>query len=214
MTFGKKLAPLIGNDGSLSLDSIQNRAVYVLLAIGAYQMLLFLASGCALYEVNMDRWLLSRGGEVASALWVNASLIGFSGSLLYFARKTYVYLITNKVWRIGREATTEGNAVFGESSAEARYRARLLGYYVYLLGRPFGGLAIGPLVAMIILGGLTSLSKAGSLSVSALSEAGAFTVYVFSFIGGYISSDLFDYLSRAGSRLLAKGNEVKGNRDG
>jgi hypothetical protein len=187
------------------MDALQRRAVIYLIALIVLHTGLLLLSGYLLYSINLSSPQSLPIGEVNQSLWINTGLIGFSGSLLYFSRKIYVYLITNKIFRIQSEA--EAETELPSTDKESRYRARLIGYYLYLAIRPLGGLAIGPLVTMIILGGITTLSKTASLSSAALSPAGVFIVYVFSFIGGYTSSDLFDYLSKAGGRLLTKGND-------
>jgi hypothetical protein len=189
------------------MDRLQRRAAYWFIALIFYHTIFLLLSGYMLYTINLTGAGSVLAAQDTGTFWVSTALIGFSGSLLYFSRKTYVYLMTNKISRIKSELEVGDAATLSDASTEERYRARLTGYYVYLAVRPVGGLAIGPLVTMIILGGLTTLSKTANLNASALSAAGVYIVYVFSFIGGYISSDLFDYLSRTGGRILTKSGE-------
>jgi hypothetical protein len=177
-----------------------------LVGIGLYHALLTLVVMLALYLTNVSDAATLSFSDGDRHLWINAAMLGFLGSLLYFSRKTYVYLITDKLYRLEAEATKDTQASGNSLGAtkDERYRTRLIGYYVYLIIRPFAGIAIGPMSAMIILGGLTTLSKNSSVSGSALSQTGIYVVYLFSFVGGYTSSDMFDYLSKLGGRLVAK----------
>ncbi len=62
-------------------------------------------------------------------------------------------------------------------------------------------MAIGPVIAMIFLGGLTSFGKTSGFNTGSLSIAGVYVIYLLSFVGGYTSSDLFDYLSTVGEKF-------------
>lgn len=187
------------------MQGIRRRAKAWFVGIGLWQTALVIATGYALYCTNLTPdGVFSLGGDV-HRLWTDAVLFGFLGSLLNFSRKAYVYLITDKLWRIGDDidANLSKGSVTHELSEEI-FRTRLTGYYLYLATRPFGGLVIGPLVTMLILGGLTTLGKSGPHDATALSPAGIYLIYLFSFVGGYTSSDMFDYLSKAGGSLLAR----------
>lgn len=170
--------------------------------ISLAQTAFMLISIYTLYRINADESGLPSFGESQEALWANAALLGFVGSLLYFGRKAYVYLITNKFLRLETELTKERSV--DAAGLQHQLRERVIGYYIYLCLRPIAGLVIGPAVAMLVLGGLTTLTKSGNLNAAALSSAGLFLIYLFAFIGGYTSSDMFDYLSKTGSRFLSK----------
>ena len=131
--------------------------------------------------------------EAVEKFWVSIVLFGFAGALLYFSRKCYVYIITDKYKRILADSDNK------DSSA----REKAMGYYAYLTLRPFGGIAIGPVAAMLILGGLSTLSKNdGGQGVANLSDAGRYLIMLAAFVGGYTSSDLFDALSTFGKNAL------------
>jgi hypothetical protein len=177
-----------------------------LICICVLHTLIVICLCLALYALNVrspDE--LSFVGS-SRTLWVNSSLIGFIGSLLYFSRKAYVYLITDKLYRIAEEsvALASGEKVAAGGVAVEVYKTKLSGYYLYLIARPVGGLIIGPLITMIFLGGLTTLTINSTISAQSLSSAGMYAVFVVSFIGGYTSSDMFDYISKSGARILAR----------
>lgn len=124
--------------------------------------------------------------------WITVSLVGFCGALLYFARKCYVYQINSKHDRIAESCTSE------EILA-----SKVQGYYLYLVSRPFAGIAVGPIAAMILLGGVSTISRQTTAGgVASLSEAGHYLIFLAAFIGGYTSSDLFDALSKFGKSML------------
>jgi len=127
-----------------------------------------------------------------AVFWITVSLIGLVGAFLHFSRKCYVYQITNKYDKI---AAADGSA--------NDVNSRVSGYYLYLWTRPLAGLSVGPITTMVILGGLSTISKTtGEGGLSNLSEAGHYVVYLGAFVGGYTSSDLFDALSKFGSSAL------------
>jgi hypothetical protein len=184
------------------MEKIRIGAVRWLVAIIVIHSGFLLASGLFLFWVNSE----DQGHANVPVLWINVCFAGFIGSLLYFSRKAYVYLITGKVERIVAALTTDnslGPLLDSSVPLEERLRSRLIGYYVYLIARPLGGFAIGPLVTMAILGGLLTLSRSATASSATLSNAGIYIVIVVAFIGGYTSSDLFDYLSKLSARLMS-----------
>jgi hypothetical protein len=173
-----------------------------LVAIGTWHAALTVGALALLYRFNVDEGGFPLLGDNPKALWVNAALIGFVGSLLYFGRKAYVYLIEEKFRRIELEmfkVDKQGSACV---DSPQRLRGRLAGYYMYLCLRPVAGLVLGPAIAMLFLGGVTTLSKAGDLNASALSPAALYLIYLFALVGGYTSSDMFDYLSKLGRRIF------------
>jgi hypothetical protein len=188
------------------MDNLRRHVMLWLIGICTLHSLLVVVLCVAIFRIN-----LPESGDfslVASsrALWLNSSLIGLIGSLLFFSRKAYVYLITDKLYRISE---ANGMPTRAADHASPRidldiYRTRLAGYYLYLIARPIGGLVIGPFVTMILLGGLTTLSASASIEAKSPSVAGMYLIYVLSFAGGYTSSDMFDYVSKQGARLLAK----------
>jgi|SRR5579862_93281 len=184
------------------MEKIRRSAVRWLVAIIAIHSILLLGSGLFLFWINSD----GQAHLNAPVFWINVCFAGFIGSLLYFSRKAYVYLITGKIERVLAALMTDNSLGPTSDSTvplEDRLRSRLVGYYVYLIARPLGGFAIGPLVTMAILGGLLTLSRNATASSATLSSAGIYIVIVVAFIGGYTSSDLFDYLSKRSARLMS-----------
>jgi hypothetical protein len=146
-----------------------------------------------LYTMNAGRI-----GSIAlfdlERLLSNAALLSALGGLLYFSRKTYTYLITDKLGRVTG------------SGVEEKVQTQITGYTLYLCTRPVGAIVVGPLIVLAVLAGLTTLvARSGTASV-AISEPGMYLIYFVSFIGGYSSSDLFDYFSALGSRLIKRIN--------
>jgi len=174
------------------MNDFRKQYVRWLVGIGFFHMALLLAAGVAVYGAN--RAQLASINVPTGALWTNVSLFGFVGSLLFFSRKVYVYLITDKIGRVLQS--------FDTIEADSRVRAAMAGYFWYLVWRPFVGLVVGPLVTFIVLGGLNTIAKSETSGTLALSVAGICVIYVLSFVGGYTSSDLLDYLSKTGGKLL------------
>ena len=174
-----------------------------LIFCGACHMVLFFICILGLYYINFPSGDNLLHPRVNSEFWKNGSLLGATGSALYFSRKAYVYLITDRVVSLQRRATEEI-----DSRAEGREKFvirstenRIYGYIMYLTLRPFGGFVIGPLVSMIILAGINTFGSSNVSNAGDISSRGIYLIYVFSFIGGYTSSDMFDYFSRLGSRF-------------
>ena len=71
------------------------RSRMILTLIGVSQVAVIICVLIFLYNINVgdatDHMVLNE-----QMLLVNSSLIGFLGSLLYFSRKTYTYMISNK----------------------------------------------------------------------------------------------------------------------
>ena len=109
-----------------------------------------------------------------------------------------MYLITDKYSRIAEEVDAGG-----AQNAE-RLATRLSGYVLYLSTRPIGSIVVGPLIVLAIMAGLTTLVNRESEKVVSISASGIYLVYFASFICGYSSSDLFDYFSALGGRLVRR----------
>lgn len=171
-----------------------------LVLIGLGQLIVAVATLWLLYKLNSAKGLT---GELVSSwtVLVNSALLGFLGSLFYFGRKVYVYLIADKFGRI-LESQSGSASVTGE--ALDRFRAALVGYYIYLSTRPLAGLVIGPLLLVAILAGLLTFSPSPSGSHAVVSVAGTCLIYFISFVGGYSSGDMFDYLSSLGAKIARK----------
>jgi|GEM_PF-4952174 len=184
-------------DGA-SLTAVRGQFRRRLVAIGCLHVLVTVVVLFALYTANDPLESAFSDSSVGRTVQ-NACLLGFLGSLLYFSRKCYIYLITDKMQRLV-------NALVEKDSPDLVAQAlvtQLTGYYLYLATRPLAGLIVGPLIVMFVVAGLLTLgtTSAGNIGVSV---AGTFIVYVASFLAGYSSSDLFDYLSRLGSKLIRK----------
>jgi hypothetical protein len=154
-----------------------------------------------LYRLNLRGGGVQAKVIVKETVIINAALLGFLGSLLYFSRKVYVYLITDKFHRVMHEQGL-AQPVGGEDVQ--RFRNALIGYYVYLSLRPMAGFVIGPLLLMALYAGLTTLSVPATGAEVAISSAGAYLVYFVSFVGGYSSSIMFDTMSELGRKLLRR----------
>src|ERR1700738_2644235 len=85
------------------MDRLQRRAAYWFIALIFYHTIFLLLSGYMLYTINLTGAGSVLAAQDTGTFWVSTALIGFSGSLLYFSRKTYVYLMTNKISRIKSE---------------------------------------------------------------------------------------------------------------
>lgn len=124
--------------------------------------------------------------------WMTVGLAGLVGALLYFARKCYVYQINDKYDRI-----SEG------TSDEQVIGARIGGYYLYLITRPLAGIAVGPIAAMIVMGGISTIGRHTSVTgPQSVSDVGIYIILLAAFVGGYTSSDLFDGLANFGKSVL------------
>ncbi len=133
---------------------------------------------------------------------VNSALLGYLGTLVFFSRKCYVYLITNKFLRM-----IEENQKNWSDSLPA-ILSTVRGYYLYLLFRPLVGLVIGPVLYMFFLCGLITFMNAPATSSTDLSRSGTYLIYVISFVGGHASSDLLDRFSRLAKKMVIEGEKT------
>lgn len=179
-----------------ALSDLYRSARKVLVLIGLSHIGFVIVTLWVLFQLNMREQ--GNFTPPAKSVMIMAALLGFLGSLLYFSRKIYVYLITDKFFEMMRIQDDISN----EDIKIDRFKSMLFGYYIYLSTRPIAGLVIGPLLYMAVLAGLTTFSKAPTGPEVSLSTAGVYLIYVISFIGGYSSSDLFDYFSGLGAKLI------------
>jgi uncharacterized membrane protein YwzB len=182
-----------------SIADIHQRFRRILIVIGCFHIVVIVLTFWALFELNL-RAHEQEATLVNRVVMLNSSLLGFLGSLLYFSRKVYTYLISDKFNRVIHDQGL-GNQ---EAKDVDRLRSVILGYYLYLSTRPIAGLIIGPLLFWSVLAGLTTFAKPVFDSEIAVSKAGTYLIYVISFLGGYSSSDLFDYCSSLGGKLIGK----------
>lgn len=161
-----------------------------------------------LFVLTIALMLLVRSGRIDFPsqdfrVLVYCALFGLLGSLIYFSRKCYVYLITNKLGKLLRQM--EQDAPSGATAID-EVRAAFLGYYLYLLVRPFAGVVIGPVLYMLAVSGLATFGGTSSSAADppAVSRAGRYVLYSLSFLGGHASSDMFDYFTWLAKRLIIK----------
>lgn len=184
---------------SKSLSEIYRSYRRSLIIIGVTHILFVILTIWALYELNL------RGEKAdldlsSKMIIINASLLGFLGSLLYFSRKVYSYLISDKFHRVLQD---KGVSATDANSDIDKVKSIVSGYYIYLSTRPIAGIIIGPLLLMFVLAGFTTFYKPASGTQLAMSTSGIYLIYIVSFIGGYSSSDIFDYLSNLGKRIIS-----------
>ena len=186
-----------------SLSQLRRRSTWWFSIACVYHTVLAVACIAGLARVNAPGVLPAPVNVTASQLWLNSALLGSLGSLLYFSRKAYVYLITDKVGRLHTEAlkATVPAETPSVDTALDIVSAKINGYILYLFMRPLAGVVIGPLLVMTILAGLSTIGR-GEVAPSAISPTGVILVLVFSFIAGYKSSDMFDHFSKMGTKLI------------
>jgi hypothetical protein len=129
-------------------------------------------------------------------------LFALLGNVIYFSRKCYVYLITDKFVKLA-DGTSPG------ASASSDHLSRVLtGYYLYLIFRPISGIAIGPILYMLVVsGGLITFAGVHVGNSITLSVGGKYLICAASFLAGHASSDMFDYFSWvAASRIRKRKN--------
>jgi hypothetical protein len=193
-------------DKSVNVGSrVYQRTRLALVSIGGFHILMGLAAGAVLYWFNVVE--SGREGEPSTLeVIINSSLIGFVGSLLYFSRKVYAYLITDRFGRLIKlRASTVEDTENGAGTMDVEtFNTIAMGYYIYLSTRPLAGLAIGPIMMFLVRGGLITFGDSAGGETVELSVAGGYLVYVAAFVGGYSSSDLFDYFSNFGGRLMKR----------
>lgn len=188
-----------GIEWEAELATLLRRSRRALTAIGIAQTAVFVAVAWLGWEF---RHAVGEGGErpSMSELVVSTAYTSFVGSILYFSRKTYVYLVTDKIHHAISERGIPSPPT--RSSVE-RARAVAVGYYLYLTIRPLAGLVVGPVLLMGVLGGVLVVGNVqgqGSAE-DLLSRTGLFLLHIFAFISGYTSSDIFDYFSEVGRRM-------------
>jgi len=158
----------------------------------------------------MDAWLitvlvsvtLGRLGVAVSGYRIPtiSSLLSFAGCLIYFSRKDYVYLITNKVGRVLASIRPES----APGLVVETFRSAATGYYCYLLFRPFAGALIGPVLYMIVVSGLVTFGRESMIPEAGVSQAGKYLLFTLSFLGGHAASDIYDYFSWLAKASVAK----------
>lgn len=188
-----------------SLKQMRRRSTLWFSIACIYHTALAVACIVGLVRVNAPGILPDPTSVTASQLWLNSSLLSSLGSLLYFSRKAYVYMITDKVGRLHTEALKAALSAEAQSvdTALDAISAKINGYVLYLFMRPLAGVVIGPMLVMTILAGLSTIGR-GEVAPSAISPTGNVLVLVLSFVAGYKSSDMFDHFSRMGTKLIGK----------
>ena len=179
------------NTKVVSLQSLAVKWRQTLIALSLLQILAFCLTVIAVAYLRLGRLqLTSSSMQIAIT-----ALLGFAGALVYFSRKTYVYLIKDKFFEIS----------FVEGQTEPIYErilSRMTGYFIYLSLRPLVGLVIGPMYYLVITSGLAAFVSIPAPQQFTLSSTGVSVLYSLAFIGGLTSSDFLDYLTRIGKRLL------------
>jgi len=122
----------------------------IITGIFIYQIILFAISISLLCIINYHEVL---SGDERTYVLINSALFGFLGCLIYFSRKSYVYLIEGKFSTL--LAVKPGDQPPDIDSINCKIR----GYYLYLPFRPFVGLIIGPILYMLAMSGLVTLLK-------------------------------------------------------
>ncbi len=184
-------------DNNAVIELLENsRKIITLILI--FQIFLLLLTFVSLLINNTVQLNFFNTGH---SILVNVALFGFAGCLIYFSRKSYVYLITNKFLKIVREN------ILDKEIDEYAISNIIRGYYLYLILRPFVGLIIGPIIYMLVITGLITFMKT-SISLDAeLARSGRYIIYFLSFIGGHASSDILDYFSKLAKRIVEKSGE-------
>lgn len=161
-----------------------------------FQTVFFIMSLIALYMVNISKNILFPG---ELTVIINSSLFGFLGSIIFFSRKSYVYLITNKFFKI-----LDDN--FKKKNINAILNT-IRGYYLYLIFRPLVGLVIGPILYMLAITGLITFMKTSVNIGTEISRSGRYLIYIISFLGGHASSDVLDYFSKIAKSIVIKNDK-------
>lgn len=176
-----------GNDVAPNLDQLITNTVTILKRIFIFQMFLLAISLILLAGINLYPYF-----QLAPkpAIMLNSSLFGFVGCVIYFSRKSYVYLITNKL----------SKSIENECNVDCA-RSTLVGYYLYLIFRPFVGLVIGLLFFMLISTGIVTFMKSAINIETDISTSGKYFIYILSFLGGHTSSDMLDYFSKVAKKI-------------
>jgi hypothetical protein len=168
------------------LKTIRKNLVFIFF----YQTGLLLLVFLLFYVLNFTTYI-----PIDNHKLLNSVLFGLAGSLIYFSRKTYVYLITSKLYNI---------VVDSEPDNTSKHQLVLTGYYLYLIFRPFVGIIIGPLIFMMASIGLVSFVKSQVQVSNEFSKTGEYFIYLLSFFSGHASSDMFDYFSKLAKKITVK----------
>lgn len=169
----------------------------VITIILIFQIFLLLLTFALLFINNATQLKLV---DIGNPVILNAAFFGFAGCLIFFSRKSYVYLITNKFLKIVSDNT------MSKETDDYVISNIIHGYYLYLALRPFVGLIIGPLIYMLVLTGLITFMKTSISMDTELSRSGRYIIYFLSFIGGHASSDILDYFSKLAKKIVEKSN--------
>lgn len=175
-----------GMPNASAKDQLIARSIVTLRRIFLFQITLFAIAMTIMAVINLNNYLLTP----KIVIIINSCLLGFIGCVIYFSRKSYVYLITNKL----------SKTVQNEASIDCA-RSTLIGYYLYLIFRPFVGLVIGLLFFMLISTGIVSFMKSAINLETDISTSGKYFIYILSFLAGHTSSDMFDYFSKVAKKI-------------
>lgn len=185
------------NENNAIIKTLKSsRKIITLILI--FQTFLLLLTFAFLFINNVTQLNLLNIGH---PIILNAALFGFAGCLIYFSRKSYVYLIANKFLKIIRDNIKD------KETDDYVISNIIHGYYLYLALRPFVGLIIGPIIYMLVLTGLITFMKTSISMDVELSRSGRYIIYFLSFIGGHASSDILDYFSKLAKKIVEKSSE-------
>jgi hypothetical protein len=175
------------------IASTLRRARSVLVAIQIYHGVLFLGSVILLVRL----WSVQALPEVIRMPALTA-LFALIGNAVYFSRKCYVYLISDKFGNLLDRGSGEQNDV-------NRLRRKITGYYLYLIFRPITGMVIGPILYLLVIsGGLITFVATKDGESIGLSAGGRYVMCAVSFLAGHASSDVFDYFSWLAAKRIRK----------
>ena len=184
-------------DIAISAQTHRNARRVLFLLIALHSVLL-LTTIAAIMAITLGRFATVISGY---RIPVISSLLSFAGSLIYFSRKDYVYLITAK---FGRVLQTIRATESSPEAATESLKSAVSGYYCYLLFRPLAGALIGPVLYMIVVSGLVTFGKPSIVPEAGVSQAGKYLLFTLSFLGGHAASDIFDYFSWLARESVAK----------
>ena len=168
----------------------------VFVAIGCIHLVLLVGCLLLVWQHYLDVIFLHTDDRLLIAQ--TTAIVSLIGGLLYFSRKVYSYLISDKLGRLAREFSKESAG--DENALHSSIKNSVMGYYFYLGTRPIASVVVGPILLLLVMGGMTTFSKTGT--DTEFSHAGTILVFALSFIGGYSSSNLFDFFSRLGDKLI------------
>ena len=178
-------------DNIKTIDCLK-KSRHILLSIFIYQFILLIITFYLLIYYNF----LAPYDQTHLPI-LNSALFSLIGALIYFSRKSYVYLITSKFYKISKK----------ENYNNQNLNSIFLGYYLYLIFRPFVGLIIGPILYMLSTLGLITFVKTQINIDPEFSKKGEYFIYLLSFFAGHACSDMFDYFSKVAKKIIIKNNE-------